>query len=64
VRRTSGFEQNLAHGVLRRVEVKELLFAEGDPAGHVYRIETGAIASTRCWPTVAGKSLVLLIPAT
>ncbi len=41
---TSGFEQKLAHGVLRRIECKELLFAEGDPASHVYRIETGAIA--------------------
>jgi len=41
---TSGFEQKLAHGVLRRVETKELLFAEGDAATHVYRIETGAIA--------------------
>lgn len=41
---TCGFEQKLAHGVLRRVECKELLFAEGDPASHVYRIETGAIA--------------------
>jgi CRP-like cAMP-binding protein len=41
---TSSFEQKLAHGVLRRVEVKELLFAEGDPSSHVYRIETGAIA--------------------
>src|SRR5262245_5443693 len=43
-RLTSGFEQKLAQGVLRRVEGKELLFAEGDPASHVYRIETGAIA--------------------
>jgi CRP-like cAMP-binding protein len=41
---TSGFEQKLAHGVLRRIECRELLFAEGDPASHVYRIETGAIA--------------------
>src|SRR5215510_4736566 len=43
-RLTSGFEQKLAHGVLRRIEAKELLFAEGDAATHVYRIETGAIA--------------------
>ena len=42
---TCGFEQKLAHGVLRRLECKELLFAEGDPASHVYRIET---LSTRC----------------
>jgi CRP-like cAMP-binding protein len=41
---TAGFEQKLAHGPLRRVETKELLFAEGDPPSHVYRIETGAIA--------------------
>ena len=44
LRLTSGFEQKLAHGALRRVEVKELLFAEGDAATHVYRIETGTIA--------------------
>jgi CRP/FNR family transcriptional regulator len=43
-RLTSGFEQKLAHGVLRRIECRELLFAEGDAASHVYRIETGAIA--------------------
>jgi len=42
-RLTSGFEQKLAHGVLRRIECRELLFAEGDAASHVYRIETGAI---------------------
>jgi CRP-like cAMP-binding protein len=40
----SGFEQKLAHGLLRRVEVKELLFAEGDKVTHLYRIETGTIA--------------------
>src|SRR5262245_45623822 len=43
-RLTSGFEQKLAQGLLRRVETRELLFAEGDAATHVYRIETGAIA--------------------
>jgi CRP-like cAMP-binding protein len=40
----AGFEQSLAHASLRRVEAKELLFAEGDEASHLYRIETGAIA--------------------
>jgi len=43
-RLTSGFEQKLAQGLLRRVETKELLFAEGDAVSHLYRIETGAIA--------------------
>ncbi len=43
-RPTSGFEQKLAQGALRRVECKELLFAEGDAVTHLYRIETGAIA--------------------
>jgi CRP-like cAMP-binding protein len=43
-RLTSGLEQKLAQGLLRRVEMRELLFAEGDAATHVYRIETGAIA--------------------
>jgi CRP/FNR family transcriptional regulator len=32
---------------LRRIEDKELLFAEGDEITHVYRIETGAIALFR-----------------
>ena len=41
---TSGFEQKLAQGLLRRIETKELLFAEGDAVSHLYRIETGAIA--------------------
>lgn len=41
---TSGFEQKLTQGVLRRVEAKQLLFAEGDAVTHLYRIETGAIA--------------------
>ena len=43
-REPGGFEQSLAHASLRRVEAKELLFAEGDKASHLYRIETGAIA--------------------
>lgn len=41
------FEQNLAHGQLKRVEDREFLFAEGDTASHVYRIETGALALYR-----------------
>ena len=43
----SGFEQSLAQASLRRVEEKELLFAEGDENPHVDRIETGAIALFR-----------------
>jgi CRP/FNR family transcriptional regulator len=39
-----GFDEALARAPLRRVEVKELVFAEGDPTTHVFRIETGAIA--------------------
>ena len=38
------FEQRLAQAHLRRIEAKELLFAEGDEVSHLYRIETGAIA--------------------
>jgi CRP-like cAMP-binding protein len=41
------FETSLAHAALRRVEAKELLFVEGDPVSHVYRVETGAIALYR-----------------
>ena len=40
----AGFEQTLANGTLKRVEAKELLFAEGDIVSHVYRVETGAVA--------------------
>ena len=43
-RPTGGFEQALAHASLRRVEAKEFVFAEGDPATHLFRVETGAIA--------------------
>ena len=39
-----GFEQSLAKASLRRVEAKELVFAEGDPTTHLFRVETGAIA--------------------
>ena len=40
----TGFEQTLAGGTLKRVEAKEFVFAEGDAASHVYRVETGAVA--------------------
>lgn len=40
----TGFEQTLASGALKRVEAKEFVFAEGDAATHVYRVETGAVA--------------------
>jgi CRP/FNR family transcriptional regulator len=40
----TGFEQVLASATMRRVEAKELVFAEGDEASHVYRVETGAVA--------------------
>ena len=40
----TGFEQTLASGALKRVEAKEFVFAEGDAASHVYRVETGAVA--------------------
>jgi CRP/FNR family transcriptional regulator len=38
------FEQTLARASLRRVEVKEFVFVEGDPTAHVFRFETGAVA--------------------
>ena len=37
-------EERFAQAPLRRVEAKELLFAEGDAVSHLYRIETGSIA--------------------
>ena len=39
-----GLEQRLAHASLRRIEAKEFVFAEGDPATHLYQVETGAVA--------------------
>jgi CRP/FNR family transcriptional regulator len=44
LRPNGDFEQRLAHAHLRRIEAKELLFAEGDEVSHLYRVETGAIA--------------------
>jgi CRP/FNR family transcriptional regulator len=41
------FEHSLDHGQLRRIEAKELLFAEGDTVSHVYKIETGVLALFR-----------------
>jgi CRP/FNR family transcriptional regulator len=41
---STGFEQVLAKATMKRVEAKELVFAEGDEASHVYRVETGAVA--------------------
>jgi CRP/FNR family transcriptional regulator len=40
----ASFEQRLAHATIRRVEAREFVFAEGDPATHLYRVETGAVA--------------------
>ncbi len=34
----------LPQGSLRRVAAKELVFVEGDPITHVFRVETGAVA--------------------
>ncbi len=40
----AGLDQRLAKASLRRVEAKEFLFVEGDPATHLYQVETGAVA--------------------
>jgi CRP-like cAMP-binding protein len=42
--RNDCFEERLAQAHLRRIDAKELLFAEGDAVSQVYRIETGAVA--------------------
>jgi hypothetical protein len=55
LRLTSAFEQKLAQGLLRRVETKELLFAEGDAATHVYRSRPGRLRSTKCWLMAVAK---------
>jgi len=39
-----GLDQRLAKALLRRIEAKEFVFAEGDPATHLYQVETGAVA--------------------
>lgn len=44
LRTDAGFEQRFAQAPLRRIEAKEILFAEGDPASCLYRVETGAVA--------------------
>lgn len=44
LRTEAGFQQRFAQASLRRVEAKELLFAEGDAVSYLYRVETGAIA--------------------
>jgi CRP/FNR family transcriptional regulator len=37
----------LSQAPARRFDVKEFIFAEGDPANHVYRIESGAVSLFR-----------------
>jgi CRP-like cAMP-binding protein len=34
----------LAHASLRRLQAKEFVFIDGDPAKHIYRIEAGAVS--------------------
>lgn len=40
----NSLENCLAKSAIRRVAAKELIFAEGDPALHIYRIEAGAVS--------------------
>jgi CRP/FNR family transcriptional regulator len=40
----NGLEQSLGRGSVRRVDTKEFVFVEGDPAIHVFKVESGAIA--------------------
>jgi CRP/FNR family transcriptional regulator len=40
----------LAQGCVRRYDVKEFVFAEGDPAKHIYRIEAGAVSLFKILP--------------
>ena len=40
----------LAQASLRRIEAKEFVFVDGDPAKHVYRIETGAVSLFKILP--------------
>jgi CRP/FNR family transcriptional regulator len=42
--RAAGLEQRLAQATVRRVEAKEFVFAEGDPATYLYQVETGAVS--------------------
>ena len=43
----AGFEQSLPMSSLRGVASRELVFAEGDPITHVYKVESGAVAIYR-----------------
>jgi CRP/FNR family transcriptional regulator len=44
LRTDTTIEQRFAQAPLRRIEAKEILFAEGDPVSCLYRVETGTIA--------------------
>lgn len=55
-RNTKGYSVNqrledcLSHGSTRRIEPKEYVFNEGDPAHFIYRIETGAVSLFKVLP--------------
>lgn len=52
-----GFEDRLARASTRKLEAKEMVFGEGDPVSHIYRIETGVVCLFRV--TCDGRRQVL-----
>ena len=40
----------LAHASQRRLQAKEFVFVDGDPAKHIYRIEVGAVSLFKILP--------------
>jgi CRP-like cAMP-binding protein len=41
---SNGLDRSLSQAGLRRLDAKEFVFAEGDAATHLFRVETGAVA--------------------
>jgi len=48
--RQKNLDDWLSQAALRRMEAKEFIFAEGDPANQIYRVEAGAISLFKMLP--------------
>lgn len=48
--RNKTLDDCLERASLRRIEAKEFVFIEGDPANHIYRIEAGAVSLFKILP--------------
>lgn len=47
---TATLDDCLSQGATRKLEAKEFVFVEGDPANHLYRIESGAVSLFKLLP--------------